>query len=129
MTKAARLRPTVLVVEDEFIIALDVAETVKDIGYIVEGPYGDQRSAFLAIEQDMPDAAILDVSLLDGEVYPLADALALAGVPMIFHSDHVDSREINARYPDAVTCSKPCPPGTIISALHNVIEYRIKAGT
>ncbi len=37
----------------------------------------------------LPDCAILDVYTGDGEVYPLADALAEAGVPIIFHSGHV----------------------------------------
>src|SRR3982751_298439 len=54
-------RPTVLVVEYEFIIALDLSETVKDLGYALEGPFTDNENAFLAIESEMPDCAILDV--------------------------------------------------------------------
>ena len=34
-------RPRILIVEDEFIIALDLSETVKDLGYELEGPYAD----------------------------------------------------------------------------------------
>ena len=37
-------RPTVLVVEDEFIIALDLSETVRDLGFKVEGPFADQET-------------------------------------------------------------------------------------
>ena len=72
-----RERPTVLVVEDEFIIALDLSETVRDLGFRVEGPFADKENAFIAIDQHMPDCAILDVKTADGEVYPLADAIAL----------------------------------------------------
>jgi len=119
-------RPTVLVVEDEFIIALDLSETVKDLGYELEGPFPDQRNAFEAIEDEMPDCAILDVYTSDGEVYPLADALSEAGVPIIFHSGHVTPAEVQSRYPDAWACAKPCPPDKLINVLHEAVD-RAKA--
>lgn len=115
-------RPTVLVVEDEFIIALDLSETVRDLGYRVEGPFADKENAFIAIDQEMPDCAILDVQTADGEVYPLADALADAGVPIIFHSGHVAPTDIAERYPHAQACAKPCPPDRLISMIDCAIE-------
>lgn len=122
MVCAAHDRPTILVVEDEFIIALDVSETVKDLGYAVEGPFADNAHAFHAIESEMPDCAILDVYTGDGEVYPLADALAEAGVPLIFHSGHVPPMEVRKRYPGALACSKPCPPDQLIDLLQEAVE-------
>jgi DNA-binding NtrC family response regulator len=119
-------RPTVLVVEDEFIIALDLSETVEDLGYALEGPFPDRRGAFRAIAADMPDAAILDVRTGDGEVFPLADALTQAGVPIIFHSGHIGSEDVAERYPSAWTCAKPCPPDKLIVALQEAVERRIK---
>ena len=110
-------RPRILVVEDEFIIALDLSETVKDLGYELEGPYADKANAFVSIEDDLPDCAILDVFTSDGEVYPLADRLAEAGVPIIFHSGHVPPDELRDRYPEAQACAKPCPPDRLIDAL------------
>lgn len=121
-------RPVVLIVEDEFIIALDLSETVEDLGYALEGPFADKRSAFRAIEADMPDAAILDVYTSDGEVFPLADALAEAGVPLIFHSGHVTPPEVTERYPDAWACTKPCPPDKLIAVLQEAVERRVKIG-
>src|SRR3569623_569838 len=117
-----RERPTVLVVEDEFIIALDLSETVRDLGFRVEGPFADKENAFIAIDQQMPDCAILDVKTADGEVYPLADALADAGVPIIFHSGHVAPVEIAERYPQARACSKPCPPDRLITLISGALE-------
>ena len=114
-------RPTVLVVEDEFIIALDLSETVQDLGYRLDGPYADNEHAFEAIEDDLPDCAILDVFTADGEVYPLADRLVAAGVPIVFHSGHVPPEEVRERYPDAVACSKPCPPDRLIGALQEAV--------
>jgi DNA-binding NtrC family response regulator len=117
----------VLVVEDEFIIALDLSETVEDLGYALEGPFPDKRSAFRAIEDDMPDAAILDVYTSDGEVFPLADALSEAGVPIIFHSGHVIPEEVTERYPDAWACTKPCPPDRLILTLREAVDRGVKA--
>lgn len=110
-------RPKVLVVEDEFIIALDLSETVQDLGYDLEGPFEGNAQALEAIEDELPDLAILDVFTADGEVYPLADKLSEAGVPIVFHSGHVPPAEVKARYPQALACAKPCPPDRLIDAL------------
>ena len=117
-----RERPTVLVVEDEFIIALDLSETVRDLGFKVEGPFADKENAFIAIDQQMPDCAILDVKTADGEVFPLADALVDAGVPIIFHSGHIVTDDIAERYPQARSCSKPCPPDRLITMISGALE-------
>ena len=114
-------RHKVLVVEDEFIIALDLSETVQALGYDLEGPFAGNEDAFEAIEGDMPDLAILDVFTADGEVYPLADKLVAAGVPIVFHSGHVTPAEVRARYPDAQACAKPCPPDRLIGALQEAV--------
>lgn len=113
-------QPTVLVVEDEFIVALDLSETVRDMGYAVDGPYADTEHALQAVERAMPDFAILDVNTADGEVYPLADRLSKAKIPIIFHSGHVSPEEISARYPAAKACAKPCPPGHLVMIIDSV---------
>ncbi len=125
---APQAPPNVLIVEDEFIIALDLSETVKDLGCAVDGPYADKENAFVAIDRRMPDCAILDVYTDDGEVFPLADALADAGVPIVFHSGHVTPVEVRQRYPQALACSKPCPPDHLIDLLQEALDMA-KAGT
>ncbi len=116
-TQIDALQHNVLVVEDQFIIALDISETVQDLGHRVEGPYANRDHAFIAIAQQMPDIAILDVMAADGEVFPLADALTEAGVPIIFHSGHVTPDDIAKRYPKAMAASKPCPPADLVNMI------------
>ena len=113
---------TVLVVEDEFIIALDLSETVRDLGYRVEGPFVSKTSAMRAVGKEMPDVAILDVFTADGEVFPLADVLTNAGVPIIFHSGHVSPVEMQERYPGSQAVSKPCPPDRLIDMLQGALD-------
>ena len=114
-------RPTVLVVEDEFLIALDLSDTVQDLGYALEGPFAATENALHAIEDHVPDIAILDVFTADGEVYPVADALTAKGVPIIFHSGHVPPLEVRQRYPEAQACAKPCPPSKIIDMVQEAV--------
>lgn len=122
MTEIQQSRPpTVMVVEDEFIIALDLCDTVQELGLAVAGPFAERARAFEAIEQALPDAAILDVNIVDGEVFPLADVLMAKGVPIIFHSGHLPLDMVRRRYPGAIACSKPCSPDRLVSALQQAV--------
>ena len=107
----------VLVAEDEFIIGVDLCDTVEEAGYEVEGPYDTANSAIDALERRTPDLAILDVRLGDGEVFPLAEKLMAANVPVIFHSGEVSPNEVSGRYPQAHALAKPCPPDQIIETM------------
>ena len=107
----------VLVAEDEMIIGVDLRDTVEEAGFEVQGPYDTARSAMDSLERRTPDLAILDVRLDDGEVYPLADRLIAANVPVIFHSGEVAPRDVAARYPEAHALAKPCPPNRIIETM------------
>ena len=121
-TQWANSVPRILVVEDEFIIALDLSETVRDLGFEVEGPFANKDHAMIAIGGQMPDVAILDVMTADGEVFPLADALTEAGVPIIFHSGHVTEKDVANRYPEAQAVAKPCPPDQLIAMIERACE-------
>jgi CheY-like chemotaxis protein len=114
-------RPKVLVVEDEFIVAFDLAETVRDEGFMLAGPYAHGEEALERLDNDHPDCAILDVKLADGDVYSLADELTERGIPILFHSGHEVPRDLLARYPYAKACSKPCPPNQLLNSLRDVV--------
>ena len=53
----------------------------------------------------------------DGEVFPLAEKLMAANVPVIFHSGEVSPNEVSGRYPQAHALAKPCPPDQIIETM------------
>ena len=112
----------IMIVEDEFIVGLDLVETAQDLGFHAEGPFASVRAATAATDTLIPDAAILDVQLEDGEVYPLADKLTRMGVPIIFHSGHAHPRELAERYPASLTCGKPCSPAVMINMLQLAMQ-------
>lgn len=112
---------TVMLIEDELFVALDVQDVVEEAGFSVDGPYVSVADALAAVAQHLPGCAILDVRLTDGEVFPAADILRDAGVPIIFHSGHADATSLRGRYPQALVCSKPCSPSALRAAVETVL--------
>jgi DNA-binding NtrC family response regulator len=111
----------VLVAEDEMIIGVDLCDTVEEAGYEVAGPYDTASSAIESLARRTPDLAILDVRLDDGEVFPLAEKLIAANVPVIFHTGQVSPTEVSDRYPQAHALAKPCPPNQIIAVMREAL--------
>ncbi len=111
----------ILVAEDEPMIAFDLCETVAEAGYSVEGPHSGVSSAMLAFQKEKPALAILDITLNDGSVFPLAQKLTDENVPIIFHSGDDRSDEVRAQFPNATTLMKPCPPAVMIQAVKGAL--------
>ena len=112
----------VLICEDEAIVAMDLQFMVEDLGFDVVGPCARISQGFRLADDVHLDAAVLDVRLLDGEVFPLAEVLRDKGVRLIFHSGHALSEEIRDRFPDASFCPKPIVKSALIRALMRVLE-------
>lgn len=74
----------VLVVEDEFILALSIERALADAGCEVVGPVGRVSEAAQAAQDCPLDGAILDVHLHGETVSPVADRLVRSGVPVLF---------------------------------------------
>ena len=99
-----------------------MCETVAEAGFSVEGPHAGISSAMLAFQKEKPALAILDISLNDGNVFPLAEKLVEEEVPVIFHSGRHSREEVEAQFPAATTLLKPCPPTEMIQAVNDVLE-------
>ena len=81
---SSRNKARVLVVEDQVIFALHVADVVEEMGYEPVGPVGSVAAA-LPIALDEPlNAALLDIRLSDQTVRPVADVLQRRAVPFAF---------------------------------------------
>lgn len=108
-----------MLVEDELFIALDLQATIESVGFRVEGPCMTLTEAEAAIERFSAGfaAAVLDVQLADAAVFPAADRLTAAGVPIIFHSAHADASDLRRRYPHAEICPKPSAYDDFVAAM------------
>lgn len=107
----------VLIVEDEPLIAWMLEDIVSSLGLDVAGPFGSVEEASCYLRDDIPEAALLDVNLPDGEVYPIADQLKDRKVPIIFHTANVRSDELKTRYDGARVIMKPSDPVSLRDAL------------
>ena len=76
----------VLVVEDEFLIAMDVEAILEDHGYVVLGPVGSVEEALRLLEEGRPDVAVLDVNLRGQLVFPVAKRLQVLNIPFVIAS-------------------------------------------
>lgn len=106
----------VLLCEDEPIVALDLKLMIEEAGFRVAGPHARITAALADLDTALV-AAVLDVRLKDGDVFPVADALTARSVPLIFHSAHVIEDDIAARFPGARYCPKPVDRNVIGTAL------------
>jgi len=76
----------VLVVEDEALIAIMVADYLRDLGCVCIGPYARLSEALQAAKTAPMDAAILNLVLQGKHAYEVADILAKRGIPFVFAS-------------------------------------------
>lgn len=75
----------ILVVEDEYLLADDISRALADAGAEVLGPVASARDAEAIIAAEgRIDAAVLDINLRDGAVFPAADTLAERDIPFAF---------------------------------------------
>src|SRR6185503_8924805 len=85
-------QPSILIVEDERIVALDLQKSLEDIGYGVSGVADSSIEALRLVAEDCPDLVLMDVRLrgpLDG--IETAESLReLFGVPIVYLTAHSD---------------------------------------
>lgn len=86
----------VLVVEDERVVALDLATTLRRLGYAVEGPVDSGERAVEAALRVRPDLVLMDIRLR-GEMDGVAAATRIGeetDAPIVFLTAHSDSETL-----------------------------------
>ena len=110
MTKATPARTLkgrrVLLVEDEYMIAEDMAQTLNSQGVKVVGPVASVDDALRLLSEAEIDLAILDVNLGGEAVWPLADTLRARDIRFVLTTGY-DRSALPTRYADAPRCEKP----------------------
>ncbi len=80
----------ILVVEDDLAIAVLIEEVLQDSGCVVVGPVGRLDAALQLASDEALDAAILDVTIRGGKVFPVVQHLQGRGVPFVLASGYGD---------------------------------------
>ena len=111
---------SILVVEDEPVIAIDTACAIVQAGGAVVGPAYSLSEAFETIANARIDAALLDINLRNEQVFRLADTLADRGVPIVFLTGAIWP-VIPERHVGCRRVAKPMNPPSVIAALRATI--------
>lgn len=117
----------VLVLEDEYLIAMDMEQICRDHGaaeVIIRGDLDrtgvPDTSAF--------DVAILDIMLQGRSTFDFARQLRDVGVPFVFASGYTHNDEIGAEFPDVPLVGKPYAGDDLINALADARRRVLAAG-
>lgn len=112
----------VLVVEDELMVAWDIEQTLTVAGIRVLGPVSSVGAALALIEQQRPDAAILDLNLQGELVTPVARRLNEQGVPFILSTAYNHLRPDGDTAFDGIdNLGKPFPPSRFLEVLDGML--------
>ena len=97
---------SILIVEDESLIAMMLEDFVDSLGHTVAGTEDNVSGALARAEAGGFDLAILDVHLRGESCWPVADALADRGIPFLLATGgHTEPPP--ARHAQAPVLAKP----------------------
>lgn len=106
----------ILVVEDEFLVALDLSRMIQSLGGEVLGPVGTSAAATELLQTSKLDGAVMDIKLGNESSATLAENLASRGVPVVLTTGYATDMlpENLARMP---IVSKPYNKSTFTEAV------------
>jgi CheY-like chemotaxis protein len=78
----------ILVVEDEFLILMQLESMVEELGCTVAGTASHLADALARAETCETDLALLDINLAGKKIYPVAEVLRRRGVPIVFSTGY-----------------------------------------
>ncbi len=87
----AHVRPgrrTIMVVEDEYLVAMEIEIALREAQFEVAGPHRTVSEALCALEASLPDAAILDWNLGGETSEKIAAILKQRNVPFLISTGY-----------------------------------------
>lgn len=110
--------PRVLICEDDFLIAQDIASCLTDLGARIVGfAKSVAKGLELADTKRLEcDAALLDIDLQGEDVYPVARALLRRGIKVVFYSGYT-RMNLPPDLAGAPFVAKPAIPEELLRAI------------
>lgn len=116
----------VLVIEDEFYVAMDTKNALQRAGIAVAGPCRTEGQVREEIARHRPDAAVIDINLGEGRSFALAHALREQKIPFVFFTGY-DQASIPAQFSDVERVEKPADLSELVDAVSRLLT-RAPAG-
>lgn len=111
----------VLIVEDEFIIADEIASIVEGLGHSIVGPAGTIEEATATIRREAPDFAIIDANLRGQSSAVLAQCLTRLDVPFCVCTGY-RSDDIRSAFGDVPVVQKPVRERALAAVLASAAQ-------
>lgn len=114
-------KKTILIVEDDPFIAMDLEDTFTDHDYRVIGPCADVDTGLRLLKDERPDVAMLDYNLGRETSILLAQTLHEQRVPYVFLSGQVQHFVTGHGLPQRPVIAKPFVPEQLVGLIGNLI--------
>jgi CheY-like chemotaxis protein len=112
----------IMIVEDEYWTAMDLAVGLQERGALVTGPFSSIPEAIEALNgAERPDAAILDIRLRHSDIFPLADLLIKDDIPFVFATGYLKC-DLPTRFAESPYLEKPFSSGTCVDSVLALAE-------
>jgi CheY-like chemotaxis protein/DNA-directed RNA polymerase specialized sigma24 family protein len=120
------VRADVLIIEDEPLISMDLAEIVEDLGHTVSGQATTASQAVKAAGANRPDLVLADIQLADGSsgIDAVKDILAEIEVPVIFITSFPERLLTGERPEPTFLITKPYEPDMVRAAVAQALFFR-----
>lgn len=112
---------TVMVIEDEKVIALDLAAILTQVGATVLGPVTQLQSGHSIFAQSKIDIATLDVGCDQATCAAIADELDDRDIPIVFITG-CERENLPVAHRNRPIVAKPFSEGAVINAIREVLE-------
>ena len=110
---------SILILEDEAIIAWDLLQTVEDAGFTPATVMVSCAKALAWLHSNTPNIAILDINLKDGMCSEVARILVDRHVPFVVCSASIEN-DIDPIFHGGLWIAKPWHPDKLLRALATV---------
>jgi light-regulated signal transduction histidine kinase (bacteriophytochrome)/CheY-like chemotaxis protein len=114
--------PSILIVEDQMLIALDLEAMLADEGLSKVVTTNSVKQAMVQIEASPPDLAILDINLGPTTSFEVAEELRKRGTPFLFATGYGEGAELPENFAGVPIVRKPYSRSAIAAALALLIS-------
>jgi PAS domain S-box-containing protein len=111
----------ILLVEDEPLVAMMLADMLSELGHVVDGPYSRLKDAMGSARNGDIQAGILDVNLGGESIYGVAEVLTARGIPFVFVTGY-SADSIDRRFAEVPVLQKPIERQKLQAALSTIAQ-------
>ena len=128
---AGQMACNVLIIEDEPLIALEVAEVASAMGHTVQHVARTHREAIAAVVKDRPDLVLADIKLADGSsgIEAVQEILSSITVPVVFITAYPERLLTGERPEPTYLVEKPFQPEKVKALIAQALFQGSALGT